>query len=652
MSEIRDFIAQKKHHKYRTELESDFFYSQFKGLSAEERMTRRFEYMCSHQEPVILPGEKIVFLRTIANLPDCFSPEEWDEIKKDNYVHELGYNSNLCCDFEKVIKNGLLSLRKEGNEHSNRMIDALLSLCDRYAKKALDEGREEIYLSLKDAPRYGAKSFRQALQLFRIVHFALWLEGNYHNTCGRFDQYVYPFLKKDLDEGIQTRESALELLEDFFVSFNKDSDKYVGVQQGDNGQSMMLGGVDSEGNEVFNLLSELCLEASYKVLMIDPKLNLRVSKNTPDSVFVLGSKLTKAGLGFPQYSNDDVVIPALCDLGYSLEDARNYTVAACWEFIIPVKGADIANINALNFPAAVEKALRAKEGFDSFDDIISEVKREINDRCRTITQGINKVYFVPSPFQSLLLEPKYHNFGIHGTGVATAADSLAAVKEFVFDKKELSLKELLKAVDENFENSPELLNKLRTKAPKMGQNDDRSDLMSSLLLQSFADALKGKTNCLGGKFRAGTGTAMYYLWHADEIGASCDGRRKGEPFGTNFSPSIFAAIDGPFSVIESFSKQNFHDFINGGPLTLEFSQGMFGDEESITKIAMLVKAFIIKGGHQLQLNAVNAETLKKAQSDPDSYRQLIVRIWGWSAYFVELDKKFQDHVIMRREYSI
>jgi formate C-acetyltransferase len=170
MSEIRDFIAQKKHHKYRTELESYFFYSQFKGLSAEERMTRRFEYMCSHQEPVILPGEKIVFLRTIANLPDCFSPEEWDEIKKDNYVHELGYNSNLCCDFEKVIKNGLLSLKKEGNEHSNRMIDALLSLCDRYAKKALDEGREEIYLSLKDAPRYGAKSFRQALQLFRIVH--------------------------------------------------------------------------------------------------------------------------------------------------------------------------------------------------------------------------------------------------------------------------------------------------------------------------------------------------------------------------------------------------------------------------------------------------------------------------------------------------
>jgi len=652
MSAIRDFIAQKKHHVYRTELESDFFYSQFKGLCPEERMTRRFEYMCEHQKPVILPDEKIVFLRTIANLPDCFSPEEWDEIKKDRYIHELGYNSNLCCDFEKVINKGLIYIKAKADAYGARMIDTLLSLCDRYAEKARQEGRTDVYESLKDAPRYGAKSFREALQLFRIVHFALWMEGDYHNTCGRFDQYVWPYLKADLEKGIQTRESALELLEDFFVSFNKDSDKYVGVQQGDNGQSMMLGGVDSDGKEAFNLLSELCLEASYRVLMIDPKINLRVSKNTPDSVFILGSKLTKAGLGFPQYSNDDVVIDALCDMGYDLEDARNYTVAACWEFIIPVKGADIANINALNFPAVVEKAARSKPEFKSFDELFCAVESEINDQCLKMTEGINNVYFIPSPFQRLLLEPKYHNFGIHGTGVATAADSLAARKELVFDKKQITLPELLKAVDENFENSPELLNKLRTKAPKMGSDDDRSDLMCSRLLQSFADSLKGKKNCLGGRFRAGTGTAMYYLWHADSMGASCDGRRKGEPFGTNFSPSIFAQTKGPFSIISSFTKQNFHDVINGGPLTLEFSQSMFGDDESITKIAMLVKAFITKGGHQLQLNAVNAETLKKAQGDPDSYRQLIVRIWGWSAYFVELDKKFQDHVIMRREYSL
>ncbi len=136
---------------------------------------------------------------------------------------------------------------------------------------------------------------------FRILHFALWLEGNYHNTIGRFDKYMYPYLKADIEKGIYTEETALELLEDFFLSFNKDSDIYVGVQQGDNGQSMMLGGIDEKGNDTFNLLSSLCPKASYNNKMIDPKINLRVSKNTPAERYTEATKLTKAGLGFPQY---------------------------------------------------------------------------------------------------------------------------------------------------------------------------------------------------------------------------------------------------------------------------------------------------------------------------------------------------------------
>ena len=157
---------------------------------------------------------------------------------------------------------------------------------------------------------------------------------------------------------------------------------------------------------------------------------------------------------------------------------------------------------------------------------------------------------------------------------------------------------------------------------------------------------------MGGSFRAGTGSAMYYLWHANEIGASADGRRKGEPFGTNFSPSLFAKINGPFSVIKSFTKQDFADAVNGGPLTLEFHQSLFTDEESIEKVGMIVKSFIDRGGHQLQLNAVNVEKLKDAQKHPENYKQLVVRIWGWSAYFVELDKEYQDQVIARQVYSV
>jgi formate C-acetyltransferase len=186
----------------------------------------------------------------------------------------------------------------------------------------------------------------------------------------------------------------------------------------------------------------------------------------------------------------------------------------------------------------------------------------------------------------------------------------------------------------------------------MGVDAPEADAMCGVLLGAFADALEGKINCLGGVWRAGTGTAMYYLWHAREIGATADGRRAGEAFGTNFSPSLFAKVKGPVSDIESFSANDLTRNINGGPLTLELASSVFASEDSISKVAMLIKYFIERGGHQLQLNAINLDTLKAAQRDPDSYRQLIVRIWGWSAYFVELDKEYQDHVMARQEYSL
>ena len=155
----------------------------------------------------------------------------------------------------------------------------------------------------------------------------------------------------------------------------------------------------------------------------------------------------------------------------------------------------------------------------------------------------------------------------------------------------------------------------------------------------------------GGCYRAGTGSAMYYLWHAEEIGASPDGRRKGEAFGANYSPSLFAKLKGPLSVIKSFTKPDLSKVVNGGPLTMEFHSSLFEDNESTNKVADLVEFFIKSGGHQLQLNAVNKDVLIDAQKYPDKYQNLIVRVWGWSAYFVELDKEYQDHVINRYEFA-
>ena len=647
------FVINRTHRDLRVSCEENLG-EQYKalGLTPEERMTRRFELLTNMETPRIHPLEQIVLTRSVKNLPDVLTEDEWAEIKKDHYIHELGYVSNLSPDYATTISLGLLKVRETANEYQVRMIDAIIDLCDRYKAEAEKMGRADVVEVLNQVPRYPARNFREALQFFRILHFSLWLEGDYHNTVGRFDQYMYPYFQKDMEKGIYTRETALELIEDFFLSFNKDSDLYVGVQQGDNGQSMVLGGIDKDGNDCFNLLSELCLEASRNLKLIDPKINLRVSKKTPLAIYEKGTELTKVGLGFPQYSNDDVVIKGLERLGYSYEDAVNYVVAACWEFIIPGVGNDIANIGAVNFPAVTDKVIR--ENLDhNFDTLVANLKKEITKECDKIRESIHDVWFVPSPFMDLLRSgKKYNNFGIHGSGIASAADALAAVKKYVYDEKKITPERLVSALDTNFANDPELLHLLRFEAPKMGTGAEEADKMGGLILSAFADALEGKTNCMGGVWRAGTGTAMYYLWHARDLGATADGRMAGEPFGTNFSPSLFAQIPGPITDIESFTANDLTRNMNGGPLTLEFSASIFQSPESIQKVATLIKYFVERGGHQLQLNAVNLDAMKEAQANPDLYRQLVVRIWGWSAYFVELDKDFQDHVMARQEYSV
>lgn len=663
MSQIlHRFLVERKHHAYRKDHpETAHLAEEYRaqGLTPIERMTRRFELLSSLETPVLLPDEQICMMRTVKNIPDCFTEEEWQEIRSSHFIHELGYMSNLSPNYADAIRVGLLARYEQADEYGKRMIDAILALTDRYRAEAERQGRRELAAVLTRVPRYGATNFYEALQFFRILHYCLWLEGDYHNTTGRFDQYMYPYLKADMDRGLYTKESALALVEDFFLSFNKDSDLYVGVQQGDNGQSMVLGGRTAAGEDGFNLLSELCLVASRNLMMIDPKINLRVSRDTPLSVYELGTELTRAGLGFPQYSNDDVVIDGLIKLGYAPEDALNYVVAACWEFIIPAVGADIANIGALSFPRVVDTCLhRDLPVCDTFDRFMDAIREEIVRECDRICEGIHDLWFVPSPLMNMLIDggiyegAKYNNFGIHGSGVATAADSLAAIEQYVFDQKAFTAQTLIEAIDTDFEKHPEILPLLRYEAPVMGNNDDRADGKAVTLLDTFADALAGRTNCRGGIFRAGTGTAMYYLWHAAEIGASPDGRRRGEPFGTNFSPSLCAKINGPLSVIRSFTKPHMERVINGGPLTLEFASSMFDSPDSIRKVATLVKTFVELGGHQLQLNAVNTEILKAAQADPDRYRQLVVRIWGWSAYFVELDREYQDHVLRRQQYQV
>ena len=678
---IRRFLNDsnnKVHHKYRKSFDTALV-EQYRSLKTPtERMAKRLELVLASETPVVDKEAKIVLLRTVHDIPSIFTDEEYEAIHKDHYFHELGYLSNLCPNYAKVIKIGFSGLRAIIDEKYDsadadgkllydavrKELDAVTDLMARYKAEAEKVGNTVVADILSRIPEMPATSFNEALQFFRILHYTLWAEGTYHNTIGRFDQFMYPYFAADIAKGVP-EEELYELICEFFISFNIDSDKYVGVQQGDNGQSMMLGGVDRNGNDAYNRLSELCLEASGELLVIDPKINLRVDKNTPHERYVKGTHLTKAGLGFPQYSNDDIVIPGLVDLGYSLEDARDYAVAACWEYIIPGVGMDIANINAVSFPKVVTRTIdKYLVGCPDMETFVAHFKNEVMAECDAIEKDLHNLYIFPSPWMSTIMDnciengrdvtlgSKYNNFGIHGTGIACATDSLASIDLHIFKDKDVDATELIKATKANFEGYETLKTQLRYGTPKMGNDNDDVDKYSVMILDTFADCLKGGVNERGGIYRAGTGSAMFYLWHAAAIDATPDGRGKGEPFGTNYSPNLFSKVDGPMSVIKSFTKQNLSRTINGGPLTMEFHQDLFNTDEGIEKTASLVEAFINLGGHQMQLNAVNRDVLKDAQKHPENYKNLIVRIWGWSAYFCELDKEYQDHVIARHEYAL
>jgi formate C-acetyltransferase len=409
----------------------------------------------------------------------------------------------------------------------------------------------------------------------------------------------------------------------------------------------------------------MCLKASLELGLIDPKINLRVNKNTSIERYDMGTELTKKGLGFPQYSNDEVVIPGLISKGYSPADARDYVVAACWEFIIPGYGMDIPNIGALSFAkvidTATEKHLEKSSDFGTF---LQKIREEIQIEIDSITSGFNNIYMEPAPFQSLLMNgciekgrdislgSRYNNYGLHGTGIATAADSLAAIKKYVFDEKTVPASQLINALQNNYNENYDLWIKLKYNAPKMGNDDDSVDNLAVIMLDYFSDSLKNITNERRGCYRPGSGTAMYYLWHAKNIKASADGRRKGEALSANFSPSLNIKLNGPVSIIRSFSKPDMTKIMNGGPLTLELHDTVFRNGDSIRKVSALVKSYMEMGGHQLQINAVNREQLILAKKNPENYRNLIVRVWGWSGYFVELDEVYQDHIIERTELSI
>ena len=679
-------------------------------LGSEGRQaTDLFIARCRAERPIVFPDERIVFTRSQTHL----QAYRFNRLAAQKFLRRalsvprrllkrfchVGSGKtwfvdksicNTTPDHALFLKDGLderIAVAREGLRQAKGRrerdflraaidgLEALKELVSRYAQEAKRVGNDEMAEMLSRIPAAAPQTFHEALQSLRILQFALYLHGAELCGLGRMDQYLRPFYEKDLADGRLTREAAHDLLAEFFMALNRDADLYPGIQQGDNGQSVMLGGCRPEdGASAINDLTYLILEVSRDVRLIDPKINLRVDRNTPVELLELGSELTKCGLGFPQYSNDEVVIPALVKKGYRLEDARDYTVAACWEFVIPGKSMDLVNLAAVSFPHAVDKALRQEAASGGFDEASfrCRIRAEIFRQVERIVSM--KVVRHPAPTLSAFftgaLESRtditefapYRNIGIHGAGSANAADQIAGVLGVEKVERVERVRRLVEAEDRNFEGDEELLRFLREDCPKVGNGDAAADKELNFLFDAFADAAE-RFSTDKVRVRPGSGSAMYYVWMTDTtrdrsgwmiepvVGATSDGRLRNAPLASSLAPSHEARVGGILSVLKSFSGVDYSRIMNGGPITVEFDHTVFKTDEGVKKLAQLIRCFVALGEQQLQLNVLNVAELEDALAHPELHRNLVVRVWGWSGYFCELDREFQMQIIKRHKYG-
>lgn len=685
MDKLRDFTQKRYFKVFRQDKVVNWENYIQEEMSFQMKFARHFEYMCSIEEPIVFPDEKITFTRTNRNAHTGYTSEG---IEREFDVHNKDYNpiNNVCPDYGILLRKGLGGLKDDiikGVDSASKkekdfleacliVINAIEALVERYKNEAKRVNNNYVAELLNRVPMCPATSFAEALQSVRFVSAMFHMAGNYQLGFGRMDQYLIDFYVKDIEVGGLTREYAKQLIGEFFISLNRDSDLYFGIQQGDNGQSIMLGGVKKDGSNAINDLTYLFMEVSKELKLIDPKINLRIDSNTPRDLLKLGCELTKVGLGFPQYSNDEVVIPALVKAGYDLVDARDYTVAACWEFIIPGKGLDIVNQGAVSFPGAVDETLdKVNLNTVTIEEIDRLVKKNVYEQVQNILKKRN-LYLLPSPLVSLFFEDtiiqkkditesaKYRNRGIHGGGSANAADALFIIKKYIREDDRDKLSNLYKAARNNFEDSKELLDLVKNQMPKVGDANAEVDAELRNLFSWFADACEyfSTSDC---RVRAGTGTAQFYIWLTNQnydwiiapsVKATIDGRLAGEPFPSSLAPAQGVKVKGLLSVLKSFSAIDYLRVMNGGPITVEFSPVMLKNNEGLEKLVDVIRYFVQLGNQQLQLNVLDYKVLSDAMKHPERHTNLIVRVWGWSGYFCELAPEFQRQIINRHKYEL
>lgn len=628
---------------------------------------------------------------------------------------------HITVDYERVLKKGFLGLKAEVEDGLKKInyedrgclkkihllqamslcCDAAIRFAERYAEEAerlaaaeSDPVRraelEQIAEICRWVPAHPARTFHEALQSFWFVHLILNLETNsYAIGPGRFDQYMYPYYRADIDAGRLTREQAEELLACLWIKFNeltvvKEGGTAKASTTYNDFQNLNLAGQTIEGQDATNELSYLCLDATGRLMLPQPQISTLISEKTPDRFLMKACEVIRLGFGMPAVFNDDEKVQALLHKGKTLEDARLGGINGCVELVVPGKD-NMASSGYLSMPKCLELALNngidpltgAQLGlqtgdpgaFTSFDQLMEAFRQQLAHaiELKTVYDGIARqayAEFCPVPFTSLLISDclekgrDYHDGGarynlplICGVGTGTMADSLVAIKRLVYDENRTSLEELVTALRADFAGYGRLRQMLLNRVPKWGNGDGYVDTIAHGVVEMFCDELEKHRNAEGVPYAANMIPTTTHIWFGSLNGATPDGRLAETPLSEGISPVQGMDSNGPTAVVRSMARLD-HARCCGTLLNMKFHPTALGGEEGLRKFGHLIRTYFKLGGHHMQFNVVSAETLRAAQECPEEYRNLVVRVAGYSDYFVRLSRDLQDEIISRTEQGL
>jgi formate C-acetyltransferase len=583
--------------------------------------------------------------------------------------------------------------------------DALVVFARRHADLALELASKEadphrrvelarIAQICTHVPESAPRTFQEALQHYWFCHLAVITELNGWDSFnpGHLDQHLLPFYQRGLAEGSLTHDAAREMLECFFIKFNNHpAPPKVGVTAAESGTytdfaNINIGGLLRDGSDGSNELSHILLDIVDEMHLLQPSTNIQLSRKSPDHFLKHSLQVISKGYGFPSIFNADAVVQEQLRQGKSLEDARAGGCSGCVEVGAFGKEAYILT-GYFNMPKCLELALHdgldprtnrqlgprtgGLESLGSYDEVYAAYEKQFRHFLELKLRGnhlIGRLYatLMPAPFLSVLTDDcvrrgvdynaggaRYNNTYVQFVGLGTLSDSLSAIQQFGFHttgKEPMTLPKLVAALDKNFEGEEKLLHRLLHRAHKYGNDDDYADGIMTRVFDTCFDALDGRPDHKGGKYRIEMLPTTCHVYFGSVTGASADGRMAGLPVSEGISPVQGADRHGPTAVIRSASKMD-HLKAGGTLLNMKFTPSLVAGEDGMDKWAHLVRSYFKMDGHHIQFNVVRAETLREAQHHPEQHRDLIVRVAGYSDYFCDLSPELQQEIITRTEHE-